>query len=382
MSYSILQYGQMVGDRTRVDGYLEALRNAIQPGSVVLDIGTGIGIFAVLACRLGARKVYAIEPSDAISLARNIADANGFGENIEFVQDVSTNVTLPERADVIVSDIRGILPYCGRHIPAIIDARERFLASGGVLIPQRDSLWAALVEAPELYRQHVTPWGDHYYDFDFGAGREVLVNGWYAARFTPEQILAAPQRFQTLNYQTIESPNCSSVVMNWTPARGGVVHGLAVWFDSTLGKETGFSNAPDQPELVYRSGFFPLVEPVSVGVDDQVSVRLDAHLVGEEYVWRWGTRIEAGGLVKADFRQSTFFGECISQESLRRRGAEHTPVLNEDGRIDRFILERMGSGASLRDIASEVSTHFPSRFDDWRRALARVGSLSEKYSQS
>ncbi len=150
MSYSILQYGQMVGDRTRVDGYFEALRNAIHPGSVVLDIGTGIGIFALLACRLGARKVYAIEPSDAISLAKTIADANGFGENIEFVQDASTNVTLPERADVIVSDLRGILPFCGRHISSIIDARERFLAFGGALIPQQDRLWAAVVGSSAL----------------------------------------------------------------------------------------------------------------------------------------------------------------------------------------------------------------------------------------
>lgn len=374
----------MVGDRTRVDGYFEALRNAIHPGSVVLDIGTGIGIFALLACRLGARKVYAIEPSDAISLARTIADANGFGETIEFVQDVSTNVTLPERVDVIVSDLRGILPYCGRHIPAIIDARERFLAPSGVLIPRRDSLWAAVVEAPELYRQHLTPWGDHDYDFDFGAERQVLANGWYAASFTPEQILAEPQRWTTLNYETIKSPNCSSVVMKWTPARAGITHGLAVWFDSTLGEETGFSNAPGQPELVYRSGFFPLVEPVSVGVDDRVTVCLGAHLVGEEYVWRWDTRIEAGGdrrLVKADFRQSTFFGECVSPERLRRRGADYAPVLNEDGEIDRFILERMSSGTPLADIAREVSARFPSRFDDWRRALARVGNLSEKYAR-
>ncbi len=384
MSYSILQYGQMVGDRTRVDGYFEALRNAIHPGSVVLDIGTGTGIFALLACRLGARKVYAIEPSDAISLAKTIADANGCREKIDFLQEMSTNVTLPERADVIVSDLRGILPFCGRHISSIIDARERLLAFGGALIPQQDCLWAAVVEAPELYDCHLTPWGDHDYGFDLGASRRILSNNWYAASFLPEQILAEPRLWTTLNYETIESPNCSSVVMNWTPARAGVAHGLAVWFDSTLGGEVGFSNAPGQPELVYRSGFFPWTEPVSVSVEDRVSVRLDAHLVGEEYVWRWDTRIVEGGdrrNVKADFRQSTFFGECVSPERLRRRGADYAPVLNEDGEIDRFILERMSSGTPLADIAREVSARFPSRFDDWRRALARVGNLSEKYAR-
>ena len=66
----------MIADRPRTAAFMQAMRATIRPGAVVMDIGTGPGIMAVLACELGAAKVYAIEPSEVIQLAREIAAAN------------------------------------------------------------------------------------------------------------------------------------------------------------------------------------------------------------------------------------------------------------------------------------------------------------------
>jgi SAM-dependent methyltransferase len=144
--YSVHDYGAMIADRVRMDAYSHALRMAVSPGSVVLDLGSGAGIFALLACRLGARHVYAIEPSNIIEVGREIAAANNYGGQITFVQQRSEQVSLPERVDVIVSDMRGVLPWLGGNLRALIDARERFLAPGGTIIGRRDTLWAAVVK--------------------------------------------------------------------------------------------------------------------------------------------------------------------------------------------------------------------------------------------
>ena len=111
--YSLSGYGEMIADRVRIAAYVQALRQAVRPGAVVVDIGTGPGIMAVLACQLGASRVYAIESDEIIQVARAIAAANGCADRIEFIEDLSTKVTLPVRADVIVSDMRGVLPFLG-----------------------------------------------------------------------------------------------------------------------------------------------------------------------------------------------------------------------------------------------------------------------------
>ncbi|MBE9478891.1 MAG: 50S ribosomal protein L11 methyltransferase, partial [Chloroflexi bacterium] len=115
--YDLTDYADMIADRVRMDAYALALKTVVKPDSVVLDIGTGPGLHALLAAKFGARKVFAIEPNDVVYLAREVAVVNGFADRIDFYQDLSTNVTLPERADIIVSDMRGSLPLYGEHIP-------------------------------------------------------------------------------------------------------------------------------------------------------------------------------------------------------------------------------------------------------------------------
>src|SRR5512135_770538 len=83
--YSIGGYQKMVDDAVRMNAYADALRRAVRPGSVVVDIGAGTGILSLLACRFGAARVYALEPDDCINVARENAAANGLADRIEWI---------------------------------------------------------------------------------------------------------------------------------------------------------------------------------------------------------------------------------------------------------------------------------------------------------
>lgn len=382
--YELYDHGLMLGDRVRVRAYDQALEQAVRPGSVVLDVGTGVGIMALLACRYGARRVYAVEPSDLIQLGRDLAVANGYADRIEFIQALSTQVTLPERVQVIVSDLRGVLPLFPSALPSIIDARTRFLAPQGWLIPRKDTLWAGVVEATKLFRNFAAPWNDDCYGLDLKVASRMATNNWRKAYVKPEQLLVAPQCWFELDYATMTTPPEVRGELSWSTARPGTGHGLILWFDSNLAPGVELSNAPSTSGLIYGQGFFPWPEPVELDKGDVVSVGLSAHLVGADYLWRWDTRIWTHGQpasLKANFKQSDFFGFPLSPSKLKQMRGNNKPTLNEDGQIDRLILELIDGERSLEEIALQVAAAFPRHFANGPKALSRVADLTLKYGR-
>lgn len=384
--YSIAAYQEMVDDAVRMNAYAAALRRAIHPGSVVVDIGAGTGILALLACRFGATRVYAIEPDDAIHVARENAAANGLADRIQWIQELSTNARLPEQADVVVSDLRGVLPLFGQHIPAIIHARRHFLAPSGRLIPERDDLWMALVERRDEGNGDdsatTSPWDPAQFGLRLEAGRKYVANSMKKVRARPEQLLTAPVSLGALDYRTIESASFAGQ-MSAPVTRDGCATGVAVWFDTRLLDDVGFSNAPDRARLIYGSMYFPLSEVVEVSAGNQVTVQLKATPTETDYIWQWDTAIRSGteaATPKAELHQSSFFGVPISTTRLRKRADSFLPTLNLQGSIDSRILEGLRQGKALGDIARGIAREYPNRFATWEAALAHVGDQAERYS--
>lgn len=375
--YTLGGYGEMIAPSQRMHAYASALRQAVRPGAIVLDIGAGTGIFSLLACQFGAGHVHAVEPDDAVLLAHSFAADNGFADRITFHQRLSSEVSLPVRADVVVSDLRGILPLFQHHIPAIIDARERLMAPGGTLIPMRDTLFGCLVEAPEHYSRYREPWLKNEFGLDLSGGHSMVVNSWRKARITASQLLTPPQVWCTLDYRTINSPDVRGELA-WTVQRAGMAHGVGLWFDAELVSGLGFSNAPGQPELVYGQAFFPLQREVPLEIGDRISVALGAILVGADYIFSWKTSVTASnGSAKTLFEQSTFLGEPVSLAKLKRTDARFAPPSTEATEIHRECLSMANGVATLGDMARRLSDKFPLRFPTPQDALAYVAELFE-----
>ena len=380
--YSLGGYGNMIADRVRVQAYTQALRKAVRPGAVVLEIGTGPGVFAVLACQLGARRVYAVEPDPVIQVAREIAAANDCADRIEFIEDLSTRMTLPVQADVIVSDLRGVLPLFQHHLPSIADARRRFLVPGGTLIPKRDAVWAAVAEAPEEYGRIVNCWEKNDLGQNLGPARRLVVNDIRKVGFTPQQLLTPPVLWTTLDYATVENPDARGA-LGFSVQRPGTGHGIVVWFETCLADGIGFSNAPGMPEAVYGSMFFPWTEPVPLSEGQKLCVNLEATLLENDYTWRWNTQIESldGSGSAVHFQQSQFSGAILSVAKLRQSASDHVPQLSEEGALHRRALELMDGSNSLEAISRQLAAEFPQRFARWQQALSYAAKQSLEHTR-
>jgi protein arginine N-methyltransferase 1 len=301
--YSLFHYAQMISSRKRMESFTEALRRNVKAGTVVCDLGTGLGLFAILAAQMGARRVYAIEPNDVIETAAEVARASGCADRIEFIQGFSTDVSLPEPVDLIVSDLRATLPFHGGHIPALVDARERFLKPGGCLIPDSDSLWLSVVRCRKLYRRLFEPWVE-VPGVNLAVVRDRLLLQPGRCRATVDQLLPERVNWGTLDYRTITSPDHTGTAA-WRIEEPATGFGLCLWFDSDLAPGVALSNAPDVPPLPYGHLFLPWTEPLDLEPGQWITVSLDARLEDRGYVFESTVTLRQEGPVGPVVKQLT-----------------------------------------------------------------------------
>ena len=326
MPYALRDYAGMILDEGRTQAYVESLKRRVTTESVVLDIGTGTGVFALLAARLGARKVYAIEPNDVVHFGRHVAAQNGLDQRVEFIEGLSTEVELPEKVDVIVFDIHGVLPAHERSLFSVIDARDRFLAPSGSLIPCRDTLWAALADVPTRYRDAAGVWSEDVFGIDMTAIRTSAVNMWQRVRLSPSELATSPARWAVIDYAALESPDLRGEI-SWTIEDPRTAHGVCVWFDWDGVDGVAFSNSPLTAERhIFGQAFFPWPQPVDLCRGDEVCIQLRADAVASSYIYRWETSVRRDGGVLTSFQQSDFLGVPLSPDRLRKlSGARAVP---------------------------------------------------------
>lgn len=249
---------RMLRDRRRTQTYLEAIRNVVNPGDVVVDIGTGTGVLAVAAAQAGASRVYAIEATEIARSAQHIFDASEYSEKINLMRGWSTQVSLPEQADVLISEIIGNDPFGERVLEATIDARKRFVKPTARLIPARIEVYALPVTIPaEIYSEYVFTQAD-------------LQNwlAWYGVDFSPlsESKLEEPFFFGVNTYETrswsrlaggkhllsVNFGGIDSLVIQaetqFEAEIDGLLNGVLIYFDLVLSDVVHLSISPDDTD--------------------------------------------------------------------------------------------------------------------------------------
>ena len=170
-----------------------------------------------------------------------------------YVQGLSHQVAIPERANVIISDLAARCRISTETFSRSC-MRESLLAAGGVLIPQIDTSFAAVLETPEVYRKHLDLNPAEHMGVDFSAIRRFSANAHLALKVEKrDALLTPPPAGRRWIIEPLNRPARGEVRL--TATRAGTGHGICIWFDTTLADGIGFSNAPGTGATVYGQLF-------------------------------------------------------------------------------------------------------------------------------
>lgn len=280
----LAEHEEMLSDSVRVNAYHQGIRRNVRPGDVVVDLGTGTGLLAFMASRAGAKKVYAVEHSDFIEIAREIAHHNGF-TNIEFVQANSREFTPPEKVDVVLHEQMGDELFNENMVQNLLDVRDRFLRPHGRILPARFRLFVEPVTLHESMRVRRF-WNIDLPDgIDLGLMRESQL----AARYDtgrneqtwlrPGSVAATfgrPAPILEFDLDTLAGVDSlpSDFVVERTASADMIVDGTAIWFEAVFDDETVLSTSPLGPLTSWGNRLYRLDREFAKGE----SLRIDIHI--------------------------------------------------------------------------------------------------------
>ncbi len=281
----------MIRDRVRTDAFRRGIEAMVRPGDVVLDVGAGSGILSVFAARAGAARVYAVEATSIAVLAQQLAIANGVADVVQVIQGDVTDVELPERVDVIVSEWLGGFGIDEGMLPPLIAARDRWLRPGGVMIPHTVTAWTALVHDPYLAETveflQADPYGLQLQDLVEKTVNEISYSGGFRHLSEDDRMSEAAQLWTTdanvISLEQARAPHEAERPL--AIADPGTANALAIWFSAEISPGVTLSVGPGDPPTHWGMTTAPLLSPIELSPGAIVRARIRTVLARPDGTW-------------------------------------------------------------------------------------------------
>jgi non-ribosomal peptide synthase protein (TIGR01720 family) len=335
-----LMYHAMTHDESRNQAYRTAISRCVKD-KVVLDIGTGAdAILARFCLEFGARRVYAIEKLESayVQAERLLAEL-GIDDRIVLLKGEATDIQLPEKADVCVSELLGMIGSAEGVIGILNDAR-RFLKDDGVMIPVRcvTKMAAAFLPGELAAQPRFTelsgPYAEKVFD-SIGHPFDVRV---CIRNFPDDHLVSDAQVFEHLDFNGVVSPMLRSEVL-LTITRRARVDGFLLWLNVYTADDVMLDVRREEHN--WLPVFFPAFYPgIEVEPGDVIRAVCSVDSNGQTLP---GYRI-TGSIVRSNGSIIPFDYESLHDSDFFRRSPFYQKLFTEDWQenyrpIPQFIPE-------------------------------------------
>lgn len=383
MAYLVEEHVGYVADEQRMNAYRMAIRALVRPGAVVVDLGSGSGILGLLACEAGAARVYCIDSSSMLGVARKHITDSGYADRCIFLNAHSEEVKLPEQADLVVADQMGPFALWAGILECFVDARRRFLKPSGVLVPNRLSLWLAGV-ADSSFRDRVSAIERNAGALDLSHLRHLMLNARQTLdpRVTRQAILTNSGELVRFTLGA-EAPDKVTASVDLTATAAGTLDGLAGWFSASLdaGADTEITNAPLSPTRIDRNYLFlPFEAALEVLEGDVFRVTLTTLSRSAFLAWHV-QKVDASGNKVSLIKQTSLSSNLLSRQHVLQTQIGQRPALNRRGLVKRYILELCDEQRTIDQITSAVHERFGDDFQSRERVTELVAATLSNLTQ-
>ena len=288
-NHPAIYYQDMLSDERRMARYRMAIEAVVQPGDVVVDLGTGLGVLAIMAARAGAEHVYAVDiRPQVIPIAERVVAANGLSERITLIRSDAMDVELPEQVDVIVNELIGDFGTDENIHECVRSVADRYLKEGGRVVPNRLSTHIVGVTYDGELRG---VFGNDVHDMDLSSA--------VTDAFTPAVIMHGLRHLSTeltevLSLEQIEFGNdMPDRVYEYSLAmpvvRSGDLQGFVGFFDCELAPGITLDNYPCYPGCHWVNWNWPVTPAVRVEQGQTINGVLTTpeKTVANCWSWEW-----------------------------------------------------------------------------------------------
>lgn len=375
MSLQLDEHREYLSDRFRVEALRQAIHATVRPGDIVLDLGCGTGVLGLFACEAGAGRVYAIDSTGMIEMARAIARANGVADRITHIGGYSTHVDLPERADVLVFDQIGRLGFEAGLLEFARDARRRLLQPGARIVPGPVRLSLALAACPGV-RERMEFWNTAPAGIDISSARITADNTGYPVDPEELTLLSPSAEVLTLDPASWDGESLDGRVRLRASSRARV-DGVAGWFVAELSPGVFMTNAPDRADRINRrAAFLPLAAPLDLEAGEELDVAL--RLLPEALMLSWDVARPDGSGRQL---QSTWKGMLPTREILTRTRDGAVPVLTARGAARKSVLDLCDGTRRVDEIEQALFERHRDLFASPSDAAVFAAEVLSVYSQ-
>lgn len=272
----------MLSDLERNEAYDKLLSEFITPESVVLDIGTGSGLLAMMAARHGAKHIYACEQSHFVAdVAKEIISQNGFSDRITLFPNKSSDIQphhLSEVPNLIIGEIFDSAMVGEGAIPSFRDAYKRLAGPECRVIPNKAEIKGMLIES--FGQKSINPLGD-ISGFDLSAFNQFRAPTDYASIRLPNyshRFLSNEQVFLQYDFENLHEPRNDNepfkIDTSILVSHSGMAHGIVLWFDLSMENRMMLSNEPSRLDNHWGQAVCFFREKIEVKPGDQILTTL------------------------------------------------------------------------------------------------------------